>query len=287
MSLLGKIIRVVDDGETHATPGMLMVDPGDAAERASVTADARALRDQQQVNLDERYSGGWAARPTSDGRDAWAEYVARRSDPVERQRQARNDYLRWIYEHTRDNTLAVADHFLEAGLTFLGDPYAMEDLTRAGKWLADRGLIEGPGADQRPDPLRVGLTVKGEDLVESGRELHSEAPQAASTSYTFHAPAQVAHNSPNVVQMQTNDASKGAVEIAAMLDQLTAILVPDEARRTGEFAAQLREEASGTARSSRFREIGDAVMKAFGTGLGGALGSAVSTHTNAWLGTLV
>lgn len=263
-----------------------MTDPGDAKERQAVTTDARALRDQELISLDERYSGGWAARPNARGRDVWEDFVARRGDIVHRERQIRNDYLRWVYEQTRDVTFANSDEFLQAGPTFLGDPYSMSELMRAGKWLADRGFIDGPGSDQRPDPIRPKLTVTGEDWVEQGRDVNDAAHDGA-TSYVIHGDAQIAHQSHNVVQLQTKGAGReGAEHVADMLEQLAGMLDADSASQTRDFAMQLRSEASGAARPARFREIGDAATKAFSTGLGGALGSAVLAQLITWIGTL-
>lgn len=286
ISLLGRIIDIVDGGEKHATPGMLMSDAGDGQERAAVTA-ARALHDQGWISLDERYSGGWAARPLGLGRDVWADFVVRRGDVAHRQVQIRNDYLRWVYEQTRDVTFADSDQFLRTGPSFLGDPYSMSELMRAGTWLADRGFIDGPGSDQRPDPIRPKPTVEGEDWVERGRDVNEDYTQPAATSYVINGDAQIAHQSQHVVQFQSKTAGReGAERLADMLEQLAGMLDADSASEVRGFAVQLRDEASDAARPARFREIGDAATKAFSTGLGGALGSAVLSQITTWIGTL-
>lgn len=286
LALIGEIIRLLDSGEPHVTTGMLLRNPADDDERRAVSADARALSDQGLVTLDERYSGAWIARPTPAGRDAWGEFEARREDTVQRQKHLRNDYLRWLYDRTRDGQYTVADHYLESG-TFLGSSFSLPELSRAGAWLAERGFIEGPGAQGRPDPLRARPTARGVDLVEEDRDVHDQRTENGGTSYTFHGPAQVAHASQHVIQMQVNSSgAQGAEELAEMLDQLTRTLPADASSQLSDLAAALRDEARGEARNSRFRELGDAVSKAFTGGLGGALGTGLLAHVSTWLASL-
>lgn len=287
LTLIGDIIRLLDSGEEQVTSGMLQRDAADDDERAALSADVRALRDQGLMSLDERYSGAWVAHPTRAGHDAWQEFSARRDDTVQRQKHLRNDYLRWLYDQTRGGHYAVADHYLDANRTFLGSPFTRPELGTAGAWLEERGFIEGPGAHGRPDPLRARPTARGVDWIEDGRDVHDQKADSGSTNYTFHAPAQVAHGSQYVVQMQTNSSgAQGAQELAQMLDQLAQGLPADAAGQLSGLAEALRDEAQGDTRTSRFRELGDAVTKAFTGGVGGAIGKGLLDHVNTWIASL-
>ena len=278
----------VDQGLEQVTPGDLMMDPGDSEERGGLSADARALADSGLLTLDERFNGAWAARPTRAGRDEWASFVSRRDDAVERARQLRNDYLRWIYTQTRRGGFAVADGFLDSGVTYLGRPYTLDDLMQAGKWLKERDFIHGPGAAQRPDPLRPAPTPKGEDWVEARRDVHEAPHSSGGTSYTFHGPAQVAHGNQNVTQVQQNDQVRDdARRIATALQQLADTESGESRAELASLAGDLRSEADGSARPKRLKEIGSKALDVLGSGAGGALGGFVSTSLTTFLGTLM
>lgn len=139
---------------------MLQGNPADDDERAALSADVRALRDQGLMSLDERYSGAWVARPTLAGRDAWHEFRTRRDDTVQRQRHLRNDYLRWLCDQTRDGHYAVADRYLEANRTFLGSSFARSELGIAGAWLEKRAFIEDWAG--RPRVIECSTTLVSE-----------------------------------------------------------------------------------------------------------------------------
>lgn len=285
--LLGDMIRCVDAGEQQVTPGGLAADPSGQEERAALTADARALRDQELVLLDERFTGAWVARPTRAGRDAWTDFVARRGDPARRRAQTRNVYLHWVYAQTRDASHADADAFLKAGKTYLGDPYTEKDLLEAGEWLAARGFIEGPGVDQRPDPVRPRTTAKGEDYVEQSRDVAEQESVAGSVNYNVRGNAQIAHQSQHVIQVQSSDSVwEDTLALVAALEQMLPAVSPDARDQIARAATQLREEANGEARPSRLRELGDSILTAFGSGAGGALGSALMVSVTTWLSTL-
>lgn len=256
----------------------------DPSEREALNADMRVLRDQAFVTLDERYGGAWLARPTPAGRDAWDEFMVRRADTAQRQRQLRNDYLRWLYARTRDGQFTVADHFLSAGQDFLGDPYSQSELSRAGAWLADRGFIAGPGADQR---LRARPTVKGEDYVEAGRDVQDPTPENITSFTVMGDHNQIAHNSHHVTQVRANDAlTSQAEQFAAVFEQIAPTLAPGDSEAVAQLADDLRSELEGGGRAARFREIGEAASKAFGAGVGGAVGTSLIASLSAWLGAL-
>lgn len=253
--LLGEMIRLSDAGEQQVTAGGLSADPSDREEREALSADARALRDQELVHLDERFNGGgWLARPTRAGRDAWQDFVARRDNVAQRRARTRNDYLRWLYDNTRDGSYAVADAFLEARQTYLGAAYTQEDLIQAGAWLAARGFIDGPGVDQRPDPLRPRPTVKGEDYIESGKDVHKQTSAVGSTTYSIQGNAQIAHNSHNAIQVQPKESVREeTLALVAALQQMLPAIAPDAQDQFAQLAKALRDEATGAARPSRLR----------------------------------
>jgi hypothetical protein len=287
MKLLGDVIVRVDGGEQQVAAGALIADPADAEARNSLSADARALGDQGLLTIDERLGGAWLARLTPAGRDAWEEFELRRADKVQRAAQLRNNYLRWLYDNAQSGGYAVSDHFLESGAAYLDDPYSMDELMAAGRWLADREFIEGPGVDQRPDPVHARPTSKGEDYVEKGWDVRREANAESSVSYNVVGPTQIAHGSHHFVQVQGKDQGREqALTLAAAIEQMLATVPKERRDEIAALATDLREEAEGGGRVDRFREIGGAATKAFSSGAGGALGATLISAVSTWLGNL-
>lgn len=288
LGLLGAVIALVDSGEAQATPGQLMASPDDDVERERVSSDVRALGDEGLLSIDERLAGMWTARPTGAGRHAWADFDAIRSDPFARARQLRNDYLVWIYEQEDLGRNTGPDGFVDLGAAFLGGPYSSAEVDKAGAWLKDRGFLKGQAAWQTEGPLRPSLTAKGIEYVENGTDVHVTPGAAApATSFVFHGPAQVAHNSQHVQMLQTNaDTREAAREIASSLQQLVALMTGDEREALQQVADDLQTEADGDARPQRFKALGEAALRALSAGAGGAIGNFVSDRLTEFLGTL-
>ena len=265
-----------------------MTDSGDSAERATLSADIRALGDQGLLNVDERFNGAWSARPTQAGRDAWSAFSRRRADGVARRRQLRNDYLGWIYQESSGGGSPTVERFLESGPAYLGDPYVLGEVENAGEWLAERRFIKGPGAWGKTGPILPQHTAKGEDYVENERDVHVE-PRAvgSTTSYTVNGPAQIAHDSHHVNQVQNIDSVRDdARELAAALRQLSALMADDTGADVVLAATGLEEEADGEARPHRLRAIAEGAQRALGSGVGGAVGTLISKQLTDFLGSL-
>jgi hypothetical protein len=256
-------------------------------ELREMNTHVRALATANYVHLDERYAGAWLAQPTDTGKAALTEIRQLRSSARNRRRQMRDDYLIWLYDQDESGSSPTADDFLESGAHFLGTPYTQDDLERTGEWLLERGFIKGPTAWQRPDPIRPQITAKGQLYVEEEKSVH-ESPTdvgAATFNNTFHAPAVLAQNSQHVTQTQNiNDWKDDARSFAEAVAQLAAIL-PDNPSLAIP-ASELQHEVDNAARPSRVRELVDTIVKALGSGAGGALGGALVTHGAAVLASL-
>lgn len=286
--VLGSVIEHLDSGNEQATPGALMIDPSDEAERATLSADVYALGDQGLLNVDKRFSGGWSTRPTQAGRDAWSDFSRQRANGVARRRQLRNDYLGWIYQESSSGSSPTVEGFLESEAAYLGDAYILGEVENAGEWLAERRFIKGPGAWGKTGPILPQHTAKGEDYVENERDVHVE-PRAvgSTTSYTVNGPAQIAHDSHHVNQVQNIDSLRDdARELAAALRQLSSLTSEGIGADVILAAAGLEEEADGEARPHRLRTIAEGAQRALGSGVGGAVGSLISKQLTDFLGSL-
>lgn len=108
LSTLGEIVRFCDaDGApvSHAT--LLEASP-EGTDRRQLREEVDALADLGYVDLDERFNGAWLARPTSSGRQAWAELKALRNSIRDRRGQMRDDYLLWVYNQHEEGLSPVA-----------------------------------------------------------------------------------------------------------------------------------------------------------------------------------
>jgi len=286
--LLGAIIDRVDAGEPQVTPGRLMESPADPDERQLLSVDVRALGDQGFVTVDDRFSGMWTARPTGTGREARADFEARRGDALARARQLRNEYLKWIYMADDSKGDTSPTGFVNSGASFLGDSFSFAEVDKAGAWLKDRGFLKGQAAWQTEGPLRPSPTAKGSDYVEKSIDVHVDARDAApTTSFVFHGSAQVASHSQHVQMVQTNaDTREAGREIAKLLSELVAFLPGDEREELGGAAEALLREVDGEARPARLKALGEGALRVLSAGAGGALGSLVSDRLTEFLRTL-
>jgi len=253
----------------------------------ALSAHVHALAESGYVVLDERASGAWLVRPRASGLNAWRDLDGRRKTPRERRRRMRDDYLIWLYDQHEEGKSPSADSYLETGANFLGLLYTQEDLELTGEWLKERNFIRGPGVWGRPDPLRPQLTAKGTMYVEEGLSVHETPASAGSTSYhnVIHGSAIVAQNSQNVTQTQNINTWKDqARELADAVAQL-AQLTPSDGDLS-KVAVDLREEIDGDADPGHVRVFVDNLVKALGTGVGGALGGALMAQAAAVLSVL-
>lgn len=259
----------------------------EGTELREMNVHVRSLADANFVHLDERYAGAWLAQPTDAGRAAWAEIYELRSSPRTRRRQMRDDYLIWLYDQHEDGSSPTSDDFLNTGAHYVGAPYTQEDLERTGEWLLERGLIKGPTGWQRPDPIRPQITAKGQLYVEEGKSVH-ESPEsvgAATYNTTINGPAMLAQNSQYVTQNQNINAWKDDARSFAEAVAHLASILPDSSELAVK-ASELHQEVDDAARPNRVRELVDTIVRALGSGAGGALGGALVTQAGAVLASL-
>lgn len=285
LDVLGRLIAAAAERSTN--PQALPQDLLDSeADHATVTELRERVRDLEGVgylSVDWRNSGGWSARPTSHGRDAWAALEAARGNVRARRQQLRDEYLVWVVDQDDAGASPTVDDFLPTGANYLGRPYTQEDLEQTGKWLSESRYIKGPGAWGRPDPIRPEPTAKGRWTVEEGKSVNEptndEAPAAATFTNHFHAPANVAQNSHDVhqtINIGWQDQARELVdEISRQLDD-----VENEQARTELAAtvAELRAEVDGQARPHAVHGIVTKLGLAITTAMAGELGTELTQH---------
>lgn len=293
LDVLGRIIAAAGDRSMNqqAIPGDLLgPQPGTTA-LDELRERIRDLEGAGYVTVDWRYSGGWSARPTAEGRDAWAALETARNNVRARRRRMRDEYLVWVVDQEDAGASPTSDVFLATGATYLGMSYTQEDLEQTGKWLHEGRFIKGPMASQRPDPLRPSPTAKGRWIVEEGRSVNepTNGETAGGSTYNnhFHAPANVAQNSNDVhqtINIGWQDQARELVdEISRRLDD-----VENEQARTELAAtvAELRAEVDGQARPHAVRGIVTKLGLAITTAMAGELGSELTLHAFQLLGAL-
>ncbi|KQO64207.1 hypothetical protein [Curtobacterium sp. Leaf261] len=242
LDVLGRIIVAAAAQETNSQD-LLGTQPN-RAEADYVRERVRELESAELLNVDWRFNGGWSARPTARGRDAWSAFKAARNDVRARRRRMRDEYIVWVVDQDDAGSSPTVDDFTPTGANYLGMPYTQEDLEQTGKWLSESRYIKGPGAWGRADPIRPETTAKGLWTVEGGKSVdeptNDEAPAAATFTNYFHAPANVAQNSQHVQQtinISWQDQARELVdEIAGRLENVE----DDHARAELAAAAELR-----------------------------------------------
>jgi hypothetical protein len=285
---LGRIVQLCDTAGNQAVSNNVVLEASpEGTDAREIRADLEALEDCGYVDVDERFNGAWLARITNLGRKAWAELESVRSSPRDRRRKMRDEYLIWLYNQDESGLSPTSDDFLTTGASFLGLAYTQDDLERTGEWLLERGFIKGPKVWQRPDPIRPQITAKGQVYVEEERSVHESPASVGSTTFhnTINGPAMLAQNSQHVAQTQNvNDWKDDARRLAEAVQQL-AQLLPD-GTLLAEYGTKLRAEVEGDARPTRIRVLVDSIVKALGTGAGGAIGGALVTQAVGLLGSL-
>ncbi|UFU15989.1 transcriptional regulator (plasmid) [Curtobacterium sp. C1] len=285
LDVLGRIIAAAGERSTNpqALPQDLLGSESDHASARDLRERVRELEGAGYVTVDWRFSGGWSARPTAQGKDAWSALETARGNVRARRQRMRDEYLVWVVDQDDAGGSPTSDDFLRSGANYLGMPYTQEDLEQTGKWLHEGRFIKGPMADQRPDPLRPEPMAKGRWIVEQGKSVneptHDESPGSATYTNHFHAPANVAQNSQHVQQTINIGWQDQAREL---VDEISGRLqhVEDEQARA-ELATtveELRAEVDGQARPGAVRGIVTKLGLAIGTAMAGELGSELTQH---------
>ena len=294
IDVLGKLIRATEAEPSEPWASSRAVLPEGAGHNATsaLRDEIRTLEAAELVTVDWRYSGGWLAKPTGAGRDAWAALDAARNDRRARRFQLRDVYLSWVVDQDDDGASPVPEQFFDSGATYLGVPYTQDDLERTGEYLFDHGYIKGPRADQRPDPLRPLPTAKGRYTVEQGISVNASAPQDATLAgdtynNTFNAPTNVAQGSHDVQQtinISWQDQARSFVdEISGRLDR-----IEDEQVRADLTSAteELRAEVDGEARPHKVRAVVSKIAMALGTAAASEVGTDLMQHALQLVGVL-
>ncbi|MGA1813874.1 hypothetical protein VH571_15940 [Frondihabitans sp. 4ASC-45] len=294
LDVLGKLIRATDERATNpqALPQDLLHEGAGHDATSALRDEIRALEAADLIVVDWRFNGGWSAKPTGAGRDAWAALDTARNDRRARRFQLRDVYLSWVVDQDDDGASPVPEQFFESGATYLGVPYTQDDLERTGEYLFDHGYIKGPRADQRPDPLRPLPTAKGRYTVEQGISVNAPAPRDAAPAgdtYNnhFNGPTNVAQGSHDVQQtinITWQDQARNFVdEISGRLDR-----IEDEQVRAELTSAtdELRAEVNGEARPNQVRAVVSKIAMALGTAAASEVGTDVMQHALQLVGVL-
>lgn len=293
LDVLGRLITAAAQRSTNpqALPQDLLNSESDHAAATELRERVRELEGVGYLSVDWRNSGGWSARPTAPGRDAWAALDAARSDVRARRRRMRDEYLVWVVDQDDAGASPTVDDYLPTGANYLGMPYTQEDLEQTGKWLHEGRFIKGPMANQRPDPLRPAPTAKGRWIVEEGKSVNEpaneETPSRSTVTNNFHGPANVAQNSHDVhqtINIGWQDQARELVgEISRRLDDV------ENAQARSELAAaveELRAEVDGQARPHALRGIVSKLGLAITTAMAGEVGTELTQHAFQLLGAL-
>lgn len=209
--------------------------------------ECRRLKRSGWVDYFESLAGIGAASVTPAGEDAYQAFDAQRRSMVERRKELRDTYLRWVYEEVESGRTPTPDLFLAQGFHYLGVPYSDEDVQQAGSRLEADGLIEGPGAWGHGGPLRPRTTSRGSRLVESGLSVSDASfDREVVHSTVVHGNANIAHNSSGFSQSITVtdsswiEAAKGLSQLLAQsLPALTAQVRSDVSREVDAFDAEI------------------------------------------------
>jgi hypothetical protein len=294
LDVLGKLIHATDERTENpqALPQDLLESGADYATTSALRDEVRALEAMELVTVDWRLSGGWSAKPTSAGRDAWTALDAARNDRRARRFHLRDLYLRWVVDQDDDGAAPIPEQFFDTGATYLGAPYTAEDVERVGEYLKENGYIKGQAAWQYKGPLRPEPTAKGRYTVEQGISVNAPAPRDAAPAgdtYNnhFNGPANVAQGSHDVQQtinITWQDQARNFVdEISGRLDRIENEQVRAELTSATE---ELRAEVNGEARPNQVRAVVSKIAMALGTAAASEVGTDVMQHALQLVGVL-
>lgn len=294
LDVLGKLIRATDERATNpqALPQDLLPEGAGHDATSTLRDEIRALEAADLIVVDWRFNGGWSAKPTGAGRDAWAALDTARNDRRARRFQLRDLYLTWVVDQDDDGASPVPEQFLDTGATYLGAPYTAEDVERVGEYLKENGYIKGQAAWQYKGPLRLVPTAKGRYTVEQGKSVNAPAPRdvaPAGDTYNnhFNGPANVAQGSHDVQQtinITWQDQARTFVdEISGRLDRIEDEQVRAELTSATE---ELRAEVNGEARPNQVRAVVSKIAMALGTAAASEVGTDVMQHALQLVGVL-
>lgn len=238
--------------------------------------DVQMLESEGLLMADWRLSGLGDARVTARGHDEWDKLAALRADRPRLLRQMRNDYLKWIYTQADAGIMPNYEDFLSSGANYLGLPYNKNDLENTGKWLMDRGFIDGPSVWGIDGPILPTITAKGSDYVENVHDVHdSGVPTSGSTigvQNNFSGNTNFAQGGEHIHQTINVGWLDGARELADAIDaRLDEFVDTDIRTDLKASAAGLREAARAGATPAQGRALGSQIAVALAAGAGSAV----------------
>ncbi|WP_437770640.1 hypothetical protein [Arthrobacter sp. KNU40] len=211
-------------------------------ESAAIDSDLDALKSLGMVNYFRSLAGINTAFIEQAGLDAAHEFRQLRTNPRRRAQEIRDAVLNWLYDMhlTTNGVQALGDFLASQNANFLGEPYTVVELERAGEWLVDQQYMTGQrtwGAEV----LRPRITTEGIRLVETGNSVNDILSSAGVTvnkvNISGSQGVNVAVASSNVTQ--SNTLTQGQIEQAErILGSVRAMLNPAVIGVTEEVAAE-------------------------------------------------
>jgi hypothetical protein len=197
-----------------ATPGIvvplgpLFKDQGEEDAR-STAGHLGALDDAGYIDLQETTDwGGYSCGVCPTGVALIERVRAARSDLLARRKAARDAFLDWLHDRTLHGVRhpAVREFRASPYGTFFGNPFAEEEIKTAVRWLHEEGYIKGTPV-LSGDLAGLGITSKGERVVESGRSVNEGTLTAAQP----HPAKEVAHESHGSVRVNAESSGPNFV----------------------------------------------------------------------------
>jgi len=257
--------------------------------KVSIEDALNLLEADELVNLDRRLGYVIAGANLSPaGRARAAEFETARTSSPARRRQARDDYLYWLYEQIEDfDRGPTPDDFLITLPSYLGIAYTPREVEKAGCWLTESRFIGGAAAWQYSAPLRPSLTAKGRFTVENSRSTN-DTTQTNGNIYTTTVVGDAVIAQGHSTVTQTTNLS-WVIEGNHLLDgiQEALLMLPGEIRDSVTLATEeARDALLGTPDVNRLKKALGAMTGFLAQSTSGALGGLLSAQVLAFLASL-
>jgi hypothetical protein len=171
----------------------------------------------------------------------------KRADIVGRRRAARDAVINWLYERVAAgvNMPNIEDFWLTTKALYYGQHFATHEVDQATLWLRDEGYVTGSAA-MGAGLIRMNITAKGDNVVESGRSVNDAAQPEPAIGGIFISGSHnvVQSGSPGATQRvttTTTDHRQQTIQFADLLEQSLPVLgLPPD---TSGLPAELRSAA--------------------------------------------
>lgn len=247
-------------------------------EAGAITSDLKYLQSLGLVECFESLAGINNVFIQQAGLDAAHEFPQLRTNPRRRAQESRDAILSWLYDMhlTTNGAQALSDFLGSDKANYLGEPYTVVELERAGDWLFDQRYMTGQrtwGAEV----LRPRITPEGIRLVETGNSVNDILSSAGVTvnkvTISDSQGVNVAVASSDVTQNITMSQDQ-IDKVRDMLGSVRAMLTPasagvsDDVAAAGEvIAGQIEEEiSSSSAEPSKVKALGAKLTELAATG---------------------